>query len=69
MRSYRTVSPLPARRRAENQAIWLFLCSTTFVYRLDVKIAPSKAGQAVAAFAASAKEGEESPDSTGQGDG
>ena len=37
--------------------------------RTDVKIGASKAGQAVAASAASAKEGEESPDSTGQGDG
>ena len=37
--------------------------------RADVKIGDSKAGQAVAASAASAKEGEESPDSTGQGDG
>ena len=37
--------------------------------RADVKIGASKAGQAVAASAASAKEGEESPDSTGQGDG
>ncbi len=35
----------------------------------DVKIAASKAGQAVAASAVSAGEGEESPDSTGQGDG
>lgn len=34
-----------------------------------VKIAASKAGQAVAASAVSAGEGEESPDSTGQGDG
>jgi len=33
------------------------------------KIAASKAGQAVAASAVSAGEGEESPDSTGQGDG
>ncbi len=37
--------------------------------RADAKIGASKAGQAVAASAASAKEGEESPDSTGQGDG
>ena len=37
--------------------------------RPSVKIRPSKAGQAVAASAASVKEGEESPDSTGQGDG
>ncbi|CAD6506984.1 hypothetical protein LMG28727_00019 [Paraburkholderia kirstenboschensis] len=37
--------------------------------RADVKIGASKAGQAVAASAASAKEGEESPDSIGQGDG
>ena len=35
----------------------------------DVKIAASKAGQAVAASAVSVGEGEESPDSTGQGDG
>jgi Protein of unknown function (DUF3025) len=35
----------------------------------DGKIAASKAGQAVAASAVSAAEGEESPDSTGQGDG
>ena len=35
----------------------------------DVKIPASKAGQAVAASAVSAGEGEESPDSTGQGDG
>ena len=35
----------------------------------DGKIAASKAGQAVAASAVSAGEGEESPDSTGQGDG
>jgi hypothetical protein len=36
---------------------------------VDGKIAASKAGQAVAASAVSAGEGEESPDSTGQGDG
>lgn len=35
----------------------------------DGKIAASKAGQAVAASLVSAGEGEESPDSTGQGDG
>ena len=35
----------------------------------DARIAPSKASQAVAAFPVSAGEGEESPDSTGQGDG
>jgi len=35
----------------------------------DGKIAASKAGQAVAASTVSAGEGEESPDSTGQGDG
>ena len=35
----------------------------------DVKMSISKAGQAVAASAVSAGEGEESPDSTGQGDG
>jgi len=35
----------------------------------DDKIAASKVGQAVAASAVSAGEGEESPDSTGQGDG
>jgi hypothetical protein len=35
----------------------------------DVKMPTSKAGQAVAASAASANEGEESPDSIGQGDG
>ena len=35
----------------------------------DGKIAASKAGQAVAASAVSTGEGEESPDSTGQGDG
>jgi hypothetical protein len=37
--------------------------------RAGVKIRRSKAGQAVAALEASVKEGEESPDSTGQGDG
>ncbi|GAB2907858.1 hypothetical protein GCM10027093_52230 [Paraburkholderia jirisanensis] len=35
----------------------------------NVRMAPSKAGQAAAALPAHAGEGEESPDSTGQGDG